>query len=328
MVAPISTRRLCYEILKVDKDELLALVADADSFYKVRIVPKLHPDGTPKRNADGTPAIRTLEPSYEYMKVVQRRIDKKILKPAMDTLPPEIMGGRPGVSVIDNANLHSQSRALMKYDVKNFFPSITYRHIYNIFRYRLNFGEEAANILTKLTTYPADNPHVPQGAPTSTSLAMFALEPLATKLSQYTRINNMQCSFWVDDITISGDASVLGEHRGHINNLVNSTPYRIHPDKDTGIIKKGSIIVKDGKVKEKGRKITGITVDNTNSLTLGHDKLKSLKRRVARIQAPSEKLLGSLQFLKQVSPSKGRPLLHEYKKRLAAKDKPKGSSVL
>ncbi len=322
MVVPISTRRLCYEILKINKDELLALVADADSFYRVRTVPKLHPDGTPRFNPDGTPATRRLEPSYNYLKITQRRIDKKILKPAMETLPAEIMGGRPGVSVIDNAKLHAQSKALMKYDVENFFPSISYQHVYRIFRYRLNFSEEASNILSKLTTYPADNPHVPQGAPTSTSLAMFTLEPLAAKLGQYAKKNDMKCSFWVDDITISGDASVLGEHRGHINNLVNSTPYKIHPDKDTGIIKKGAIIVKDGKVKEKGRKITGITVDNANNLTLGHDKLKSLKRRVARIKAPSEKLLGSLQFLKQVSPSKGRPLLHEYKKKLAVKDKP------
>lgn len=313
MEAPISTRRLSYEILKINKDELLALVVSADSYYSPYDKTQIKPDGTKK--------VRRIEPSNDYMKVIQRRIDRKILKPAMQSLPPEIMGGRPSASVIQNARLHAQSRALMKYDVQSFFPSITYQHVYYIFRYRLNFGEEAANILAKLTTYPADdNPHVPQGAPSSTSLAMFTLEPLATKLGQYAKLHNMKCSFWVDDVTISGDAAVLSKYRGHINHLVNSTPYKIHPEKDTGIIKKGSVIVKGGKIIEKGRKITGITIDSANSLTLGHDKYKSLKRRVARIKAPSESLLGSLQFLKQVSPSKGRPLLHEYKKKTTAKE--------
>lgn len=311
MVAPTSTRRLTYEILKIDKDELLALVADADSYYSPYDKTRIKPDGTKK--------VRRIEPSNDYLKVIQRRIDKRILKPAIESLPEEIIGGRPGISVIDNAKLHAKSKALMKYDVQNFFPSITYQHVYRIFRYRLNFGEEAANILTKLTTYPADDPHVPQGAPTSTSLAMFTLELLANKLGKYTKENGMKCSFWVDDIIISGDATVLSEHRRHINYLVNSTPYKIHPDKDTGVIKKGSVITKDGKVIEKGRKITGVTLDSANNLTLGHSKLKSLKRRVARIKSPSDSLRGSLQFLRQVSPGKGRPLLHEYKKRVISK---------
>ena len=307
MVAPKSTRRLAYDLLKIDKAELLALVADADSFYSPYDKTKIKPDGTPK--------VRRIEPSDGYLKVIQRRIDKRILKPAMESLPAEIMGGRPEVSVVDNAKLHARSKALMKYDIQSFFPSITYQHVYLIFRYRLNFGEEAANILAKLTTYPADDPHVPQGAPTSTSLAMFTIEPLAIKLGSYCTSKNLRCSIWVDDITISGDIDTISESRGHITYLVNSTPYKIHPDKDTGIIKKGAVIVKNNKVIEKGRKVTGITIDNANNLTLGHDKYKKLKRRVARIKSPSKSLLGSLQFLKQVSPTKGRPLLHEYRKK-------------
>lgn len=303
MVTPVSTRKLCYEILKVDKDELLALVADADNFYKPYKKTKIRPDGTPK--------VRDIEPSKDYLKDVQKLIDKKILKPAMDSLPPEIMGGRPGVSIVDNARLHAGSKAMMKYDVQNFFPSITHQHIYRIFRYRLNFCEEAANILTKLTTYPSDSPHVPQGAPTSTSLAMFTLEPLAVKLGKYSNDHDMKSSFWVDDITVSGSPEVLKVHRGHVNYLVNSTPYMIHPDKDTGIIKKGQRM--NGEI---GRRVTGVVIDNTNRLTLGNDKYKSLKRRVMRIKKQSKSLLGSLLFLRQVSPKQGRPLVHEYYKRV------------
>lgn len=296
---PISTNKLCRSLLRVSKDELLALVGDADSYYSPYVKKKIREDGSVKS--------RTIEPSGDYLKVIQRKIDKYVLKPAMRDLPFEIMGGRPEMSVIHNARHHSQSKALMKYDVRDFFPSVKYHHVFYIFRYRLNFCEESANILTKLTTYPENDPHVPQGAPTSTSIAMFALEPLCHKLVRYAKTNGLKFSIWVDDITISGDTTTLKKHRGHINHLVNSTPFEIHPDKDSGIIQKGSRFGA-----EKGRRITGITIDNTNQLSLGNNKYKSLKRRVARIKVPSDSLKGSLEFLRQVRPSQGKPLYHQY----------------
>ncbi len=124
----------------------------------------------------------------------------------------------------------------------------------------------------------------------------------------------MEFSVWVDDITISGTSDVLSTHRGHITHLVNSTPYTIHPEKDSGIIRKGS-----NYGKEKGRKITGVTIDNTNRLTLGNHKYKSLKNRVSKTTVSNDRLRGSLLFLRQVSPSQGRKLYHEYRKKTMPK---------
>jgi len=297
----ISTRRLCVEILQIRKDELLSLVADADSYYK--------PYTQKKKRADGSIKERRIEPSVDYLKSAQRLIDKKILKPAMVDLPIEIMGGRPNISVVNNARHHAQSKGLMKYDVKNFFPSVKYEHVYHIFRHRLGYCEEAANILTKLTTYPSEgDTHVPQGAPTSTSLAMFALEPMCSRLKVYCDNNDLRSSIWIDDITISGDPRVLRRHRPHINHIVNSTPFQIHPDKDTGVLIKGG---KTGH--EKGRKITGVVIDNNNRLTIGRQKLRSLRNRVRRSKMYSDKLEGSLQFLRHVNPAQGNKLLREYR---------------
>jgi RNA-directed DNA polymerase len=259
-------------------------------------------------NIPGFNILRNIEPSSGYLKKVQRKIDRNILKPGMLNMPMNIMGGRKGVSVIQNANFHSRSKALMKYDVKNFFPSIRYEHVYYVFRYRLNFCEEASNILAKLTTYPSQDGHVPQGAPTSTSIAMYALEPMCIKLANFTEQNDLKFSIWVDDITVSGAGTNLKKHRAIIDHIVNTTPYEIHPDKDTGIIKKGSNIGK-----EKGRNVTGIIIDNTNRLTLGSAKYKSLKRRVKKVKQSNDSLRGSLLFLRQVSPSQGRKLYHDYK---------------
>lgn len=303
----ISTNRLSAEILKIRKDELLALVVDADSYYRPYVKTKKREDGSVKK--------RAIEPSYEYLKKAQRRIDRKILKPAMTDLPVEIMGGRPKVSVIQNAKYHSRSKGLMKYDVKNFFPSIKYKHVYDIFRYRLGYCEEAANILAKLCTYPSvGDTHVPQGAPTSTSIAIFVLEKMCIRLKEYCDTHDLKFSIWVDDITVSGDPFGLRMCRHDINLIVNSTPFAIHPDKDTGILVKGG---KQGH--ESGRRVTGITIDNNNRLTLGRKKLQYLRKRVKNAKQPSDQLAGSLQFLRTVSPTQGNKLYYEYRTKITRK---------
>jgi RNA-directed DNA polymerase len=302
MVTPISTRKLCFDILKINKQELLALLVDADSYYK--------PFENVTERDDGTKKIRVIEPSYGYLKQVQRRIDKEVLKPAIESLPIEIMGGRKGFSVVRNAKHHKESKAVMKYDVKQFFPSIKYDHVYQVFRYKLNYCEEAANMLTHLITYNRKDLHVPQGAPTSTSIAILSLEKMCLRLKEYSDNNGLKFSIWVDDITVSGDSKSLKNSRYDINRIVNSTPFTIHPDKDTGILKKGS---------KEGLRITGIVIDQSGRLTLGRKKLRQLKKQASGAKVHSDRLAGKLLFLRQVNKKQGGKLYHNYKKQVIKK---------
>lgn len=291
---PISSRKLCYEILKVNKDELLALVADHESYYKPYVKIKRKPNGDIKK--------RDIEPSIDYLKNVQRLIDRRVLKPALLTLPEEIMGGRKGYSVIMNASIHKELEALMKYDVEKFFPSIKTEHVFNIFRYRLNFCEEAASILTLLTTYHG---HVPQGAPTSTSLAIFALENTCIALKSYCDMNSLKLSIWVDDITISGSKTQLTKSRYDINQILNRSTYKINLDKDSGILQKGSKLP---------RSVTGIIIDNNGRLTIGRKKMRNIRNRIFRHHQVTDKLKGRLLFLRQVNPKQAAKLFHIYQR--------------
>lgn len=301
----ISTRRLCREILRLPKEELLSLLADRQSYYRPYQKKKMKPDGGIK--------IRDIEPPYNYLKVVLKKVDSDIIQPALSDLPYGVMGGRKGYSVVENARYHAKSKALMKYDVKDFFPSIKYEDVYHIFRYQLNYCEEAANILAHLTTYESveHGIHVPQGSPTSMSIANLALAKLSRKLDEYCKANDMKFSSWVDDITISGSYTDLKKHRAHINYLTKSTKYIINPDKDTGIIQKGAKIDE----KEKGRRVTGVVIANDNQLTLGHKKLSQIRKQLARSKRPSDKLRGRIQFLKQVNPAQARRLVHDYREK-------------
>lgn len=229
----ITTTKLCRDILKIPKEELLALLADRQSYYV--------PFEKKKITAGGRVKIRTIEPPHGYLKRVLKKINTTVLQPQMEGLPYGVMGGRKGYSVVDNAKYHASSPALMKYDIKDFFPSIKYVDVFHIFRYQLNYCEEAANILAHLTTFENSQHgvHVPQGSPTSMSIAIFAVEKMSCVVDDYCRKNGLKFSIWVDDITISGSYDKLCRHRSTINHILNSTHYRINPDKDSGIVKKG-----------------------------------------------------------------------------------------
>lgn len=304
-----STRKLCFELLRTPKDELLSLLADRASYYRPYVQKKTKTDGSAKP--------RDIEPPYGYLKIILKKIDANILQPAISELPTGVMGGRKGCSVVDNANLHAKSKALMKYDIKDFFPSIKYTDVYHTFRYQLSFTEEAANILAHLTTYESKKHgvHVPQGSPTSMSLANLAISNLSIQLDVYCKNNGMIFSSWVDDITVSGDVETLKLHKAHIDYLVNSTHFKIHPEKNIGIVKKG---MKAGG--ESGRRVTGVVITNDNQLSIGHKKLSRLRKQVNKAKQPSDKLRGRIQFLKQVSPRHGRKLMHQYKNKFKTDD--------
>ena len=171
----ITTNDLCFNILKIKKEELFSLAALADTYYK--------PYQTTKRKSDGTIKTRLIEPpaNGSYLKNVQRRIKTKILNPAISSLPENIKGARKGCSLKENVHAHAGSNAVMKFDIENFFPSITLKRVYKIFRYKLGFTEEAANLLALITTYRG---HLPQGAPTSPGLAILSTSKMCGKLAE------------------------------------------------------------------------------------------------------------------------------------------------
>lgn len=122
------------------------------------------------------------------------------------TLPPYIFGGIKGCSNLDNALCHSSKPLIFKADIKDFFPSIDSERIRKIFQVRLGCSEEVADVLTKLTTYGG---RLPQGSPTSTMLANFAIQDLAFRLFRLAEKHGAEYTQFVDDITISGPKHLI-----------------------------------------------------------------------------------------------------------------------
>ncbi len=181
----VSLRALSFR-LGFRKEELIEVAARVGDSYR------------PFQKVRGT-KTRTIDNPVGTLKKIQRRINLHILRPI--DLPPHLHGGVRKRSPMTNAIQHLSRRYIVKIDVKDFFPSITPEHVRQVWRNQ-GFGRRVANLLTALTTYEG---HLPQGAPTSTTLANLVLLGEDARALKQLLPAGLRFTRFVDDLTISGE---------------------------------------------------------------------------------------------------------------------------
>jgi hypothetical protein len=141
---------------------------------------------------------RPIDNPKQKLKFVQRRVRARLLVP--QPLPEWMHGCVQGKSPLTNAAVHQNQPNLARVDVKRFFPSVTHRMVYDVYRHA-GLGPKPAHLLTILTTWHG---HLPQGAPTSDRLANLMLVPAAHRMEAIFQTLNLKPSAFVDDIAFSG----------------------------------------------------------------------------------------------------------------------------
>jgi len=160
--------------------------------------PKLYsPFKIPKVNG----GFRKIDNPQPKLKAIQKKILKNILE--QYTLPVQIMGGRKKYSIKDYLTLHINKPEVVSLDIKKCFPSTGYKQVFKVFRENYGYSRKNSSILTKLTTYRG---YLPQGAPSSNMLLNIIITPAALEIASLCERSGCQVSFWVDDITISGES--------------------------------------------------------------------------------------------------------------------------
>lgn len=158
---------------------------------------------------DGSEKIRTFYKANNDLKKVHQRINK-----LFDCLnyPEAIQGGIVGRSLLTNSLMHSGNRYVANFDISNFFPSIDYHVVYKSF---ISQGccPDVARLLTRLTTADA---HLPQGFATSPKISGLVLYEINIRLTRLLTNFDLKHSFWVDDLTISGNYKI-----GKLEKLIN-----------------------------------------------------------------------------------------------------------
>ena len=111
----------------------------------------------------------------------------------------------PQTSVKDNAKFHRGQKIVLTIDVKDFFPSITENHVFNVFHQSCGYESSVAVFFTKLCTY---NGALPQGAPTSAYLSNLVMRNFDEAVGAYCVSRNIRFTRYADDMTFSGDFDI------------------------------------------------------------------------------------------------------------------------
>jgi RNA-directed DNA polymerase len=156
----------------------------------------------------------------------------------------------PGRSSLSNAELHCGKRVLINMDVKDFFPSVKFVRVRELF---VSFGypRRVASILALLTT---ESPRVagmidgdvkkqvhhvalgaralPQGACTSPAMTNLLCKRLDQRLFALGRKFGFNYSRYADDLSFSGDdLSCVGDILSITKRVLSEEGFVVHPDK-------------------------------------------------------------------------------------------------
>lgn len=277
----VSLRALTRQ-LGTNNEEFLRLAREAQELYRL----KLHRSGS---------KVRELFIPSDELKHLQQRIDQRLLRAYL--WPDHLHGGAKGKSHVTNARVHAGARYLAKLDIKDFFPSITRRHVFKLWL-ELGFSPTLARKLTQLTTYRG---FLPQGAPASPSIANLVLITREAPIVGIVEKEGHRYTRFVDDIAISG----LAPHK-YVQLVVRA-------------IQAEGLQIKRCKTdvmgKSKRQEITGCTLNSGQPSRRRVHRTRILRKIDALKYVPSvadsseyRSVQGSIENLRQTNPAAARRL--------------------
>ena len=236
----------------------------------------------------------------------------------------------PGRSIVTNAALHVGRDVVVNLDLKDFFPTLTFRRVKGKFR-GLGYSEPVATVLALLCTEPdvdeveidgerlfaAKGPRLlPQGAPTSPMLTNLVCVRLDKRLSGLAKSMGFSYTRYADDMTFSASGEAAGKTGAllkFVGEIVASEGFTVHPDK-TRVMRRGS-----------RQEVTGLTVNER--VAVPRDMLRRFRALLHQIEAtgPAGKRWGKARdvmdaasgfacFVRMVTPEIGEELLNQVRR--------------
>lgn len=217
---PLLTLGHLAHMTGVDYKYLRSIVSRSHDAYKPFVI---------RKRSGGGRLIATPEPQ---LLAVQRWIAQRVL--AKLPVHSASMAYAPGASPLSCARRHLGARWLVKFDIHDFFESISERRVYFVFRgcgYQPLVAFELARLCTRVHSQYTlvvpggrsarrdapgvivayDDPrlgHLPQGAPSSPMLANLASRPLDDLLDRIAVRSDLVYTRYSDDVIFSTDADL------------------------------------------------------------------------------------------------------------------------
>lgn len=241
-------------LLGYEIDLLYAISNVPERFYRSFVIPK--------KNGK----LRNINEPYPTLKEIQNWILHNILEKTSVSIFAKAY--IPGKQLKENARFHKNQKIVLKFDVKNFFESISLFEVYKVFRH-FGYTKKLSSMLARLCCL---NDCLPQGASTSPYLSNLFAKKLDKRIGTYCIKNQLRYSRYSDDITISGD--IAEDKIPKIKNFI------IHVLQDYNLslnIEKTQILRKSNR-----QIVTGIIVND--KLSVGYKNKKKIRQELYYIK--------------------------------------------
>jgi hypothetical protein len=268
---------------------------------------------------------RLIEMPKARLKAVQRRL----LHELIGCIPPHEAAHayRHGRSVLTYAAPHAGRAIVLRFDLRDFFPSVRAARVHALFR-AAGYPTPVARLLTGLCTnaapaevrdaVPWDSavvyaaPHLPQGAPTSPALANLCAYRLDCRLAALADSVGARYTRYADDLAFSGGAGLeRGARRFQV--LV----CRVALEEGFEVHTRKSRFMRRG-VRQQ---LAGVVVnERPNVKRADYDELKAILCNCARHGPASQNrsghrdfrayLLGRIAYVGLLNPARGARLRH------------------
>lgn len=270
--------------------------------------------------------VRLIEAPKADLKQAQRRLLAEVLH----RVPPHeaAWGFVPGRSVAGHAAAHAGQAFVMRFDLKDFFPSISAARIHALW-HTLGYPPALVRTLTALCTTRTPRPvldalrerqaldwwgakrlaaaHLPQGAPTSPALANLCAFRLDLRLDGLAWAFSAHYTRYADDLVFSGPAALRqrsGALRAWVAGIVADEGFTLHPDKTRAM------------PRHQQQRVAGVVVnERPNMPRLEYERLKAALHQSALhgpgADAAAElraQLLGRVAWAAQLNPARGEKL--------------------
>lgn len=282
-------------LLGKDSETINKMIFSSQYYYSEAHIPK-------KSGGERILHIPALE-----LKQIQRWIVDNILKRI--PISNFATGFCDGSSIVKNAQPHLGKECVINLDIKDFFPSVSFKRVFRIFNY-YGYTKEVSFYLARLCTYQNE---LPQGSPASPWLSNIVCLKLDKRLSTLAVCYKASYTRYADDITFSGSR--------HIKNLVKITQ---------DILKDEGFMVNEKKVRiayvSDRQEVTGLIVNN-DSVRVDKRYKRSVWQEIYYCKKYGvsdhmqytkcdrtfykEHLYGKAFFINMVEPSEGKKIFDE-----------------
>jgi RNA-directed DNA polymerase len=169
---------------------------------------------------------RTISAPRVFLKQTQRYILDCILSEL--PLPSPVVGFRKSISIVDGARPHLKNRFLWNIDIKNFFPSISKSLVVEEFK-RIGYPDRAAAFLANICTL---NGELPQGAPTSPTLANLVFLPIDMEISALCDESGIAYTRYADDLSFSSSIVIPEGFQRSVRQLISASSFKLNAKKE------------------------------------------------------------------------------------------------